>query len=61
MDIRLSSSRESLPDSWEEINDFFYNRGYTDGHHNDVALMTGAPPEGIRLNDVRNTMIQARP
>ena len=32
------------------------HRGYTDGHHNDVALMTGAPPEGIRLNDLRNTI-----
>jgi hypothetical protein len=32
------------------------HRGYTDGHHNDVALMTGAPPDGIRLNDVRNTI-----
>jgi hypothetical protein len=32
------------------------HRGYTDGHHNDVALMTGAPGEGIRLNDVRNTI-----
>jgi hypothetical protein len=32
------------------------HRGYTDGHHNDVALMTGAPPEGIRLNDIRNTI-----
>src|SRR6185436_2066574 len=32
------------------------HRGYPDGHHTDVALMTGAPPEGIRLNDVRNTI-----
>ena len=32
------------------------HRGYTDGHHNDVALMTGCSPEGIRLNDVRNTI-----
>ena len=32
------------------------HRGYTDGHHNDIALFTGAPPEGIRLNDVRNTI-----
>lgn len=32
------------------------HRGYTEGHHNDVALMTGAPPEGIRLNDIRNTI-----
>jgi Protein of unknown function (DUF1552) len=32
------------------------HRGYTDGHHNDVALFTGAPPEGIRLSDVRNTI-----
>lgn len=32
------------------------HRGYTDGHHNDIALMTGAPPEGIRLNDIRNTI-----
>ena len=32
------------------------HRGYTEGHHNDVALMTGAPPEGIRLNDLRNTI-----
>jgi hypothetical protein len=32
------------------------HRGYPDGHHTDVALMTGAPPDGIRLNDVRNTI-----
>ena len=32
------------------------HRGYTDGHHNDIALFTGAPPEGIRLNDVHNTI-----
>jgi hypothetical protein len=32
------------------------HRGYTEGHHNDIALFTGAPPEGIRLNDVRNTI-----
>ena len=32
------------------------HRGYTDGHHNDVALFTGAAPEGIRLSDVRNTI-----
>jgi hypothetical protein len=32
------------------------HRGYTDGHHNDVALMTGAPPEGIRFNDIHNTI-----
>lgn len=32
------------------------HRGYTDGHHNDVALMTGAPGEGIRFNDVHNTI-----
>lgn len=32
------------------------HRGYTDGHHNDIALFTGAPPEGIRLNDIRNTI-----
>lgn len=32
------------------------HRGYPDGHHTDVGLMTGAPPEGIRLNDVRNTI-----
>jgi hypothetical protein len=32
------------------------HRGYTEGHHNDVALMTGAPPEGIRLNELRNTI-----
>lgn len=32
------------------------HRGYPDGHHTDVGLMTGAPGEGIRLNDVRNTI-----
>lgn len=32
------------------------HRGYAPGHHNDIALFTGAPPEGIRLNDVRNTI-----
>ncbi len=32
------------------------HRGYAPGHHNDIALMTGAPAEGIRLNDVRNTI-----
>ncbi len=32
------------------------HRGYSPGHHNDIALFTGAPPEGIRLNDVRNTI-----
>jgi len=32
------------------------HRGYAQGHHNDIALFTGAPPEGIRLNDVRNTI-----
>src|SRR5262245_28800490 len=32
------------------------HRGYTDGHHNDVALFTGAPPEGIRFNEIRNTI-----
>ncbi|MSR52995.1 MAG: DUF1552 domain-containing protein [Gemmataceae bacterium] len=32
------------------------HRGYTDGHHNDIALFTGAPPEGIRLNDIHNTI-----
>src|SRR5689334_23223306 len=32
------------------------HRGYTDGHHNDVALLTGAPGERIRLNDIRNTI-----
>ncbi|MBM3758240.1 MAG: DUF1552 domain-containing protein [Acidobacteria bacterium] len=32
------------------------HRGYPDGHHTDVALFTGAPPEGVRLNDLRNTI-----
>lgn len=32
------------------------HRGYPDGHHTDVGLFTGAPGEGIRLNDVRNTI-----
>ncbi|MSU77408.1 MAG: DUF1552 domain-containing protein [Gemmataceae bacterium] len=32
------------------------HRGYSQGHHNDIALFTGAPPEGIRLNDIRNTI-----
>jgi hypothetical protein len=32
------------------------HRGYPDAHHTDIALFTGAPPEGIRLNDVRNTI-----
>lgn len=32
------------------------HRGYPDGHHTDVGLMTGAPGEGIRLNEVRNTI-----
>lgn len=32
------------------------HRGYTEGHHNDIALFTGAPPEGIRLTDVHNTI-----
>ena len=32
------------------------HRGYPDGHHSDVALMTGAPGEGIRLNDIHNTI-----
>src|SRR5262249_7631604 len=32
------------------------HRGYTDGHHNDIPLFTRAPPAGIRLNDIRNTI-----
>ncbi len=32
------------------------HRGYPDGHHTDVGLMTGAAGEGIRLNDIRNTI-----
>ena len=32
------------------------HRGYQPGHHNDIALLTGAPAEGIRLNDIRNTI-----
>lgn len=32
------------------------HRGYPDAHHTDVALFTGAPPEGIRFGDARNTI-----
>lgn len=28
---RLTSTRQTLPDAWEEINDFFYQKGMTDG------------------------------
>src|SRR5437867_2664429 len=32
------------------------HRGYTAGHHTDVALMTGAPPEGVRVRETHNTI-----
>ncbi len=30
--------------------------GYPGGHHTDVALLTGVAPEGVRFNDIRNTI-----
>jgi hypothetical protein len=32
------------------------HRGYPGGHHTDVALFTGVAPEGVRFNDIRNTV-----
>lgn len=32
------------------------HRGYPDAHHTDIGLFTGAPGEGMRLNEVRNTI-----
>ena len=32
------------------------HRGYTAGHHTDVALMTGAPAEGVRVSETHNTI-----
>ena len=30
--------------------------GYPGGHHTEVALLTGVAPEGVRFNDIRNTI-----
>ena len=30
--------------------------GYPGGHHTEVALLTGVSPEGVRFNDIRNTI-----
>ena len=30
--------------------------GYPGGHHTEVALLTGAAPERVRFNDIRNTI-----
>jgi Protein of unknown function (DUF1552) len=32
------------------------HRGYPGGHHTEVALLTGVAPEGVRFNDIRNTI-----
>src|SRR4051794_17616953 len=32
------------------------HRGYPGGHHTDVAVFTGVAPDGVRFNDVRNTV-----
>jgi hypothetical protein len=32
------------------------HRGYPGGHHTEVALFTGVAPEGVRFNDIRNTI-----
>jgi hypothetical protein len=32
------------------------HRGYPGGHHTQVALLTGVAPEGVRFNDIRNTI-----
>jgi hypothetical protein len=30
--------------------------GYPGGHHTEVALLTGVPPEAVRFGDIRNTI-----
>ena len=30
--------------------------GYPGGHHTEVAILTGVAPEGVRFNDIRNTI-----
>src|SRR3954453_8805871 len=32
------------------------HRGYPGGHHTEVAIFTGVAPEGVRFNDIRNTI-----
>jgi hypothetical protein len=32
------------------------HKGYPGGHHTEVAVFTGVAPEGVRFNDIRNTI-----
>ena len=32
------------------------HKGYPGGHHTEVAIFTGVAPEGVRFNDIRNTI-----
>ena len=57
-DYKLSRYLEPLRDHRRDLTVFsgLSHLGYPGGHHTEVALLTGVPPEAVRFGDVRNTI-----
>src|SRR5436190_13986241 len=58
-DYELTRYLKPLKDHRKDFTVFsgMSHRGYPGGHHAEVALFTGAPPEGVRdMNAIRNTI-----
>jgi hypothetical protein len=57
-DYKLSRYLEPLRDLRQDFTVFsgLSHVGYPGGHHTEVALLTGVPPEAVRFGDIRNTI-----
>jgi hypothetical protein len=57
-DYKLSRYLEPLRDHRRDFTVFsgLSHLGYPGGHHTEVALLTGVPPEAVRFGDIRNTI-----